>query len=50
MTDTIEIRVLHSYLSNLRIDYIAHVEGISIGEAERIVARALSVPKREMRL
>lgn len=50
MTDSLEIRVLHSYLNNLRIDYIAHVEKISVGEAERIVARALSVPKREMRL
>lgn len=50
MTDSLEIRVLHSYLSNLRIDYIAHVEKISVGEAERIVAKALSVPSGRIRI
>lgn len=50
MIDSLEVRVLHSYLNNLRIEYIARVEKISVGEAERIVARALSVPRREMRL
>lgn len=42
MTDSLASRVLHSYLNNLRIDYIAKVESISIAEVERIIGKAMT--------
>ena len=48
MTDSLASRVLHSYLNNLRLDYIASVEKIPVAEVERIVAKAMSVPTGRM--
>lgn len=49
MTDLAE-RVIHSYLSHLRIEVIARMENISVKDVERIVGRAVAVPTKHMRL
>lgn len=43
-------RVIHSYLTHLRTEYIAKVEKISVDEVERIIARAIGVPRKNLRL
>lgn len=50
MTDPVEVRIIHSYLSHLRLEVIARAEKVSVSDVERIVARAVGVPRREMRL
>lgn len=49
MTD-LPTRVVHSYLTHLRPEYIARVEKISVDEVERIIARAIGVPRKYLRL
>lgn len=49
MTD-LPTRVVHSYLSHLRIEVIARMESISVKDVERIVGRAVAVPKKHLRL
>lgn len=39
------VRVVVSWLSNLRIDYIARAEGLSVREVERIIARAATISR-----
>ena len=49
MTD-LPTRVIHSYLSHLRVEVIARMENISVREVERIVGRAVAVPRKYLRL
>lgn len=37
---TRDARIVSAWLHGLRLDYIAHVEKVSLAEVERIVARA----------
>jgi hypothetical protein len=46
----LQVRVLESWLSCLRLDYIARVEKIPVSEVERIVAKAASVPSGQLGL
>lgn len=51
MNDTgLQVRVLESWLSCLRLDYIAKVENIPVAEVERIVAKAAIVPSGRLGL
>ena len=50
MTDSLPVRVLHSWMNNLRIEYIAAVEKIPVDELRRIVDRACSSPSGRLNL
>lgn len=43
-------RVIHSYLTHIQIEVIARMENISVREVERIVGRAVAVPRKHLRL
>lgn len=49
MTD-LAARIIHSYLNNLRLDYIAKSEGVTVAEVEKIIARATVVPSGRLGL
>lgn len=50
VTDPLEVRIIHSWLSNVRIEYIAKVEQVEVAEVEKIVARAVGVPSGRARI
>lgn len=50
MTDSLSVRVLHSWMNNLRIEYIAAVEKVSVEDVKRIVDRACSTPSGRLNL
>lgn len=50
MTDSLEVRIVHSYLSHLPLELIARVEKVRVSDVERIVSKAVGIPRRELRL
>lgn len=43
-------RIVHSWLSHLTVAAIARIEDVTTAEVERVVAKAVGVPARELRL
>lgn len=50
VSDSLPVRVLHSWMNNLRIEYIAAVEKITVEDVRRIVDRACSSPSGRLNL
>lgn len=50
MTAEQQSRIVHSWLSHLTIAFIARVENVPAADVERVVAKAVGVPVRELRL
>lgn len=45
MSDSLASRVMHSYLNNLHVAYIAKTESISVAEVERIISKAMAISR-----
>ncbi len=45
MTNSLASRVMHAYMNNLRIGYIAECEKIPVAEVERIISKAMSISR-----
>ena len=50
MTAEQQSRIVHSWLSHLRVEVIARMENVPAADVERVVAKAVGVPARELRL
>ena len=45
MIDSLCSRVMHAYMNNLRIGYIAECEKIPVAEVERIIGKAMAISR-----